>query len=539
MMGPGLILALLGLYTAWFPVETHASTPLILSLVFAACLPSVWRRSDRKALLHGLRLLGPFLALVLLQGIRSPDRCLAMQELFLLIALCTLFWVASLQPPSEKVLLFFALGLSALAVWGLYQAGGGLERLRPAVEQLPEAARAAALARISRARAFASLLLPSHLAVLLATVLPILLTRVQKKATGLLALFGVLLSLAGIAATRSPTGALLATGAGCLVLLSQNLKNKTVPGRQLLSGVLFIILSLAIILISLRPDVLHLLPLRIRVDNWSSALWIFSQQPFSGAGLGSFAHLVRTLPFEVGNYPVHAHCLPLEMLTDLGIGGLFLWAFGMFLLIRLSRTLFPLDPGLAVAILVIPLHNLVDFSIFSTGLALPWIILLAWAMARLPGSERKRIPPPLRWRAGLFALVGATLILSLGHLSAVMMEDVSPNRDEDAVSLLRRATLLAPWRSTAPEKAARIALDRSDPLLSAEARRLLEDFHWQKPESAVRAQLRAHLEMGLGQPIEAAMLLRRAAGQHFRDNRRKQEYQSFVGQLERAARDSQ
>jgi len=528
----GLFLAILGVYAAWMPAETHASTPMILSLALAVALPVIWRRSGRDSMLQGLSLLAPLGLLLFVQTLRSPDRCLAIQEVFLVLAMCTLFWIASLEPPSDGTLLFFALGLAALAIWGLYQVGGGLEKLRPAIEQLPEASRPAALARIQRARAFASLLLPSHLAVLLATALPILLEKVQRNRRGLLALFGVFLTLAGIAATRSPVGALLAAAAGVWVLVDRQPRKSATQRRRILGILLFVLVCLGLILLTLRPDVLQLKPLKIRADNWSSALWIFSQAPFSGAGLGSFGHAVRSLPFPVDNYPLHAHCLPLELMADLGIGGLLLWSLAILTLIRLSRKLHPSNPGLAIAILIIPIHNLVDFSIFSTGLALPWVILLAWAVARCPRTHQDISPPPIRWRAGAFAATGLALVLSLAHLSSSMLEEEASGAGSDGFKMLRRAAVLAPWRSTPSERGAVLALDQGDPSLLPEARDILDDFRWQEPNSAVRAQLEAHIETGLGRPIYAAMLLRRAAGQYFRDQRRAQEYRNFIDRLE-------
>lgn len=529
-MAAGLLLAVLGLYLAWAPPETHALTPLILSLGCAGLIPQLWLHTNRNTILRGISLLGPVFLFLIIQGMRSIDRCQASQEIFLFGSLCILFWMASRLPRSHSIQLFFALGLAGLALWGLYQAGGGLEKLQPLVDQLPEASRPAALARISRARAFASLLLPSHLAALLATSVPLLLERVRRDLPGMLSLLGLLIAIAGIAATRSPVGALLAIGAASIVLASRYRRRRQSSGSSashyLLWALLILLLFGGLTLGALRPDVRHLEPLKLRADNWSAALWIFSRAPVSGAGLGSFGQAVRGIPFPLGNYPLHAHCLPLEFMADLGLAGLLLWAVGMWWLLRIVRQLYRDAPGLAAAILVIPLHNLVDFSIFTAGVAVPWILVLAWAFTRVRVLKATEDAAPLRWRATAFAAAGLAIILSSAHFTSISLE--SRAKASDGLPLLQRSSILAPWRPTPPEKAARIALESRDPKALEQAEDLLESFHWQRPDSASRAQLLAHIKNQLGRPIEAALLLRQAAQQHFRDSRRTQEYQDFL-----------
>jgi len=527
-----LALVLLGLYAVWFPAETHASTPLVLSLGWAALLPFAWRRSTKQEIQLLCFMSGPLFLLLSLQVWRSPDRCQGIEEVFLLVALFALYWTARRFPPSNRMILLFTLGLAGLALWGLYQTGGGLDRLRPMIDQLPEASRAAALARITRARAFASLLLPSHLAVILATALPILVAGIRKGRAGIPAIAGTLLVVAGLAATRSPAGAVLAIGAAGMVLVGRRQEEKQGKGVHIL---LLLLLFAALLLASFRPDVRRLEPLKIRADNWVSAAWIFSRAPFAGAGLGSFGLAVRQLPFPVANYPLHAHCLPLELMSDIGIGGLAFWIYGMVLLLRLSRGIRRESPGLAAAILVVPLHNLVDFSLFSSAVALPWVLLLAWASARLKQQGPEAATPPPRWRAPAFGVAGLAVILATGHLASILRAESINSDPVRSFTELRRAAVLAPWRPTPVEKAAAIALESGNPALLPGTARLLETFAWQQPDSAVRAQLTAHAKARLGRPVEAAMLLRQATQQQFRDDRRRREYNDFIETLREAS----
>ena len=85
-----LALVLLGLYAVWFPAETHASTPLVLSLGWAALLPFAWRRGTKQEIRLLFFMSAPLFLLLILQVWRSPDRCQGIEEVFLLVALFAL-----------------------------------------------------------------------------------------------------------------------------------------------------------------------------------------------------------------------------------------------------------------------------------------------------------------------------------------------------------------------------------------------------------------------------------------------------------------
>ena len=222
-------------------------------------------------------------------------------------------------------------------------------------------------------------------------------------------------------------------------------------------------------------------------------------------------------------------------MSDFGIGGLAFWIYGMVLLLRLSRRIGRDSPGLAAAILVVPLHNLVDFSLFSSAVALPWVLLLAWASARTTRPDPEAEKPPPGWRAPALAVAGLAVILSMGHLAGVLRAESIDGDPFRNFANLHRAAILAPWRPMPVEEAAAIALESGNSALLPGATRLLENFAWQQPDSAVRAQLTAHTKARLGRPVEAAMLLRKAAKQQFRDDRRRREYHEFIEALREAS----
>jgi len=526
-------LVFLGLFSLWFPAETHASTPFLLALGFFFLLPGIWRNSDAERMKNALRTALPVLALILVQLLRSPDRAQGMEELFLLGALIAFFWAALTSAPDRRNLDIFILGISLLALWGLYQSVWGLQQLRDAALLLPEGPRATALARIERGRAFASLLLPSHLAVMLATVLPFLLERIVTQGTGRI-FAGLVMSvcLAGLGATRSPSGFLLGFVAVALFFCLKWAEPGGGSTRVFKRAAVVLSCVAAVVLLSLvfRPDLVEMIPLRLRLDNWLAAGWIFLSAPFSGAGFGSFGITVREIPLHLGNHPVHAHCLPLEMMSDFGLFGLFLTVIGFSGLLKLfQKTRKGGHEALAVSLVIVPLHNLVDFSLFTSAVAIPWVLLLGWAVALT--ARKGRTPPPLRFRSAVFVSAGVALMLSAAHFFSVVGEQAVPDDGTARLEVLERAAHLAPWRLQPVEKfaAEAIALGGTENLEKAE--NMLESFSFQQPASAARAQLMAHIRILQGRPIAASLLLRHASKMFFRDNRRIEEYREMLRML--------
>ncbi len=297
-----------------------------------------------------------------LSAAAGDDLATAAVELALAAAVAALVWTASREEPPEALPRWLALGLAALALWALWQVTVGFDRAEPAVAALPEALRANAAERIGSGRAFASLLLPGHLAVVLATALPILAAAVRPSWRAVGWLVGSLLCGVGLVLTRSPIGISLAVLA--LAVLAARRRR-----ALLIAGLVALAIGLVAV-VAMRGDVGELEPLRLRADNWQTAIWAWRSSPLTGVGLGSYGQATRAVPIEVGNLPAHAHSLPLEWLAELGIVGLLAAAAGGLWLACLLRRLWPRRPELAVALAVVPLHNLVDFSLYTSGVAL-------------------------------------------------------------------------------------------------------------------------------------------------------------------------
>ena len=372
----------------------------------------------------------------------------------------------------------------------MLQLTAGPEHAQAILMQLPEALRAAASERLGAGRAFASQPLPSHLAVLLATALPLLLARLRWRWSAVPWFAGSVLCVVGLALTRSPIGVGLALAA-CVALAASG------GGRTIHLAVVILVVVLAAVVVA-RGDVLELEPVSLRLDNWRTAMWVWSTEPAAGVGFGGFGQVAQAVPFAVGNRPRYAHSLPLEWLAELGPVGFLAILAGGFALWRLVRDLWPRRPDLAIAIAVVPAHNLVDFSMHGSGVVLPWAVLVGWALA-IRGPTQIAATGP-RWRLMAAALAALALAATILHATSVTVLDTagvgtSPEERYQSALVARR---LAPWRTEPLDALAVAALETRDPQVIAEASAELERGRWLRPYSASLADLRSRLAQAQG-----------------------------------------
>jgi hypothetical protein len=474
----------------WRPVETFPLTAVGVAGVVLGLTVWGWSRTPRAASFW-LRA-GAVGFVLLVSGLSGWDPASAVGEIALVTAAVALIWLASRETPPETWPAIFGLIVAALTLWGIWQVAWGMERAAVGITDLPEPMREAAAERLNAGRAFASMLLPSHLAVLLATALPLLIVRLRKHRSAVPWAVGSILCIVGLLLTRSPVGAALALCA-CLTLA---LRRRRGP---LLLVALFLIVVLAAAIIG-RGDVVHLTPVKLRIDNWQSAVWVWSQTPAAGVGVGGFAQAAQAIPFGVGNRPRHAHCLPLEWLAELGPVGLLIFSFGALALWRLLRGLWSERPDLAVALAVIPVHNLVDFSLYSTGIALAWAILLGWGLAyRSPAPEVDA--DGSGGRIVFVLVVTLALAASILHVTSIEVEDSAAVADSPVEMFegAMQARRLAPWRIEPLGLLAIAAIETGVPEQISTARAELDRGGWLKPRSAAIASLRARLALSLGE----------------------------------------
>jgi hypothetical protein len=254
-----------------------------------------------------------------------------------------------------------------------------------------------------------------------------------------------------------------------------------------------------VVVVLWRADVRELEPVDLRLDNWRSALWVWSTAPAVGVGPGGFAQAAQGVPFAVGNRPQHAHSLPLEWLAELGPAGFLVsiaLAFGLW---RLARGLWSDRPDLAIAIIVIPVHNLVDFSLYSSGVALPWAVLLGWAIAERRAQAATKTA--IGGRKVLVLAATLALALSVLHGASRTVNDAAAllTLPKERLAGALEARRFAPWRVQPLGLAAAAALQSRDPQLISKAAEELDRARWLRPRSAALARLRARLDVALGE----------------------------------------
>ena len=493
---PALALLGVALLTAWWPAETTAFTPTVNALAVLCLVPWSHRRTGGRELGQGLLVAGAAAAAAALSAAGGLDLTTATGELALAAAVAALVWCASREEPPETVVRWLALGLAALALWALWQVAVGFERAQLDVAWLPEVLRDNAAERLASGRAFASLLLPGHLAAVLATALPILAAGVRRSWRSVGWLAGSLLCGLGLVLTRSPIG----IGLALLALAALVVRRR----RGLLVGALVLLAVGLLAVVASRGDVGELAPVRLRLDNWQTAVWAWRTSPLTGVGLGSYGQSTRAVPIEVGNLPAHAHSLPLEWLAEMGVAGLLAAALAIAWLVDLLRRLWPRRPELAVALAVVPLHNLVDFSLYTSGVALPWAVLLGWGVAAARPARPVVEPSPRREL--LVAAAALTVAAALLHAASATVESAAQSAGSagQRVDGSLVAQRLAPWRASPPLLTAAAALEAGDEdRFSAAAGALDRARRW-RPRSAAVAAAAAELELARGRVPTAA-----------------------------------
>jgi hypothetical protein len=464
--------------------------PVVVAGAILALVPWAWQRSGGRAI-DSIVAAGVVLVAICCSAMSGWDPARAAGEMLLLAAVVSLIWLASRSRPPDGLVVLLALGLAGLAAWGLWQVFT-IGSLNTELIRFAEPARAYVEERLANRRAFASMPLPSHLAVLLATVLPILVVRTRATAIGMAAGAAAVLAVAGIIATRSPVGLGLALASTLAVVARRS-------RRLVLVGALLFVAALAMI-VATRPDVGRMEPVALRIDNWATAVWLWTTSPASGVGVASFAQASQAAPLAVGNRPAHAHGLPFEALAELGPIGV-VGAVTVFVcLLMLVRRLWPRQPALAAAIVVIPLHNLVDFSFFVSGVALPWAVLVGWA-GSFARTDRTRIAPrPQLGRAVAVTVASLALAVTVLHATSLRVEQAASGASEPRARFqgALRALRLAPWRVEPQFLIATSAIQSGDKSLRDRAWTELDRHRWLRPRSEALATRRARLALARG-----------------------------------------
>jgi hypothetical protein len=230
--------------------------------------------------------------------------------------------------------------------------------------------------------------------------------------------------------------------------------------------------------------------------------------------------------------------LPLELLAELGPVGLLACVLATVALWRLARDLWHERPELALALAVIPVHNLVDFSLYSSGVTMAWTILLGWGMSFR--TRNRGLPSPsANGRIILVSAAALAVAATLLHVTSITVEESAAfqadprERFEGAV----RARRLAPWRVDPLGLVANAALETGEPRLVSAALGELEKGRWLRPRSAAMASLHARLAMAAGEVPTAAAGAWTAAAEQPSNRSRVREFEALLEHLERRADD--
>jgi O-antigen ligase len=487
-----------GVAAGWEAARCAGFTPLLWVAMLGAIL---LLSSGERRVLDG-RWLFVGVGLLAVSWVVAADHELALGHSLLALAAVLLFGLSRRAAPGDRLVSVMALGLALTAVVAVGQALGGLAHARALVETLPPAWHEAATIRLTAGRVFGTSALPGHFAALLVLVAPLIVERAWRASRWTRAGWGVvlLLILVGTVLTRS-LAAPLVGGLLLLPVLARQPRNRPV----LVAAAAVVIVAVGVLVT--RSDVRRLEPLRLRWINWHTTAWVFAHHPWLGVGLGGVGQAGLVAPTASANITPYAHNTYLQLLAEFGLAGAGVLAAGVWSLQRLVRHGFAAQPGLALAVAALPLHNLVDFSAYAPEILLPWAILAGTLASRT-------VPPPARpARGGVLLALAATgaLLATLAWRGEVAMDAAVAASPAQAVGGGVAAAAWVPWAVTPLELAAGAALQTGAPggTLAALDRRLAARA-WVRPYSAGWAETRARLLLAEGRRGEAETWAREA-----------------------------
>jgi hypothetical protein len=181
------------------------------------------------------------------------------------------------------------------------------------------------------------------------------------------------------------------------------------------------------------------------------------------------------------------------------------------------------ERSLALSVAVLPLHNLVDFSLYAPEVLLPWAVLAGTLAGRLGGPARRVTPPWLL----LPALLGGLVLSTLAWRAEAQAEQARLLPRDQRAAAASAAAAWAPWTVTPLLIAAGETLDqRPSPndVLALDA--VLAERWWVQPVSASWAEARARLLLAASRTGEALVWAREA--------RRRAPWRDELGRLEDA-----
>jgi hypothetical protein len=472
----------------------------------------------------------------------AADRARAFDEAALLgqfIIFVALGFAIAGDMGMRRVLPALLLGLGTLAAgqaiaqhhWAWPRVAAEMRAEGPPADAVTDAM----LVRLESGRPSGPFVLPTALACFLAITIP---------ASLLPALGGALVIRAGACAallaqcyalflTRS-LGGLAALACGLVVLIGRGSGR---PGRRIIP-MLAILLATGVasfVFLRVRHDEMTSAPgadpASLRAGNWRVAAEMIRDHPLFGVGPGAFAAFYPRYMREGMNETRYAHNSYLQLASTWGLWIVFPIAAAIAAFAAGARRIDPGDGGRLVAIAggaAFLAHNLIDFTFYQPGVAVPCAILLGIGAARpgpaatpaaTPGADDD-VAGPARWRARLLLGCAAAALLAGHALIAARcacfldQANAAAGRGDLAASgeSARRAARARPGdaRPWAFLSELVIANWRDDPAALREGRAAAERAAALDPESAVRHHVLALYAAQGKEPAVAWLEERRA-----------------------------
>ncbi|MCK5785318.1 MAG: O-antigen ligase family protein [Candidatus Sabulitectum sp.] len=227
-------------------------------------------------------------------------------------------------------------------------------------------------------------------------------------------------------------GSVIGVAAGCFVLFLWFLKSRAhSPGiKKVIPAVLLLVVIVASVALPMASRLSELDPtaenqgtLQVRKIIWSGALRLFMDSPLVGHGPGSFQILfpeVRNPSYSllgVSHNTLHAHCEYLEILVDIGLLGLILWAIFVWGLLKRMKDMDLLHAGAFAGMAAMLAESLVSVHLRWPPTAWMFATLAMIFLAR--GSDVSIQPVISRGksRAAAVCLALVSVVLALGFFA--------------------------------------------------------------------------------------------------------------------------
>ena len=259
------------------------------------------------------------------------------------------------------------------------------------------------------------------------------------------------------------------------------------PRRYLLVGAGAVVLA-ALVVLTARPELLKS-ALGIRRYLWQGAMNMIGSSPVLGQGIGGYAAAVRAFqPMEYYMQPaaaastLHPHCYPLEVMAELGIGGILLYAgllAGLFLAtLKAARNAADeveraIIIGIAAGLAGMVVNSLVSITATEPGTQISFWLGAAFICGAMASPGAAAVPAggslspagqPLVRRIA-FIVVGAAAAMFFFYpgakaITAQRMFAVARRTPDPAkrLAMLQRVKALQPWHEESLSTSIRMRL---------------------------------------------------------------------------------